>query len=884
MTTDQTPPESSLHIETDDQRRKRLRSQVEAAKAEDRDRRIAVLDQWAEHQEEFSWRDDARIDPDVFRSSPRFMSQAVARFIRRSSLEPELAYATQPERRPYNFASNEVAEDHLRRCKIIHLQKMEQKNKGKNVPEHLSLPDAIDVFIASRLGSTVMTFEGYDAQTLLMYDYDKKLYTYSQNQVARWLTVLTGSASRTNIFTFVQTLEGMGDKLAIFNPPPRWKIPVGNGLYNTLTRKLEPHSPIHVVTNRVQTDYKPRPTEPSFTDGMTFEKLVYDLADGQPDRVELIMQMCKTIITGYAATPAIFVMMGSGGDGKSVFMSLLSNIVGASNTGAMNFSDMDDESKVVEVAQKRLVVGMDNNKDVTVKNTALLKSAASREVLSLFRKYLTSVSLRFTGSVVQLCNNLPRFTETGSSIRRRIVMLLCENSHYESGDEKSSLQENIKNKHWLEYILWYILNESTNPYYTDFNDYDRGVVNNSLDEEDTIGSFYADLASTTDALNHDVLPRKFLYAAYLDWMQANYPGSRVKTSRNFASASDSILRAYGFEPSQDRNPTRMSTLEKTTGISFSTVFGYMADGQNVRELTEASSRDVTRIMQRTGAVKNTNRNGRRFPKVCSAIQYFAVWDEIISDIEHHPLAYKDVFESEGIDYSPEDVFDGEDAVIVDPADVSTFADDALGEKFHADYLSYMSDHKIAVREGEDGTRAEDTGRLAERVARSVQESQTAFQAKLAPGEEQLLPEMFDPATATATEFDEASDAELLDRMEQVTERAGSDKQIAARVMGMRLDLTAALNARDSERVDQIMDWLDRCAEVAQANGMDIGYASLVDRLSASVVSVAQSNGSTTLATKLSAVADDDVDVRVEEVKKASYTIVGSVSKMNGGQR
>lgn len=883
MTTETSHHESSLQIESDDQRRKRLRAQVEAAKADAKKRHLDVLNMWADHRDELSWEDHARIDPDVFRSSPRFMSQAVSRYIKRSSLEPELAYATMPERRPYNFPSNEVAEAHLRRCKQEQIIKMETKAKGKSQGEHLSLPEAVEVFIKSRLAATVMTFEGYDAQTLLMYDYDKKLYTYSQNHVARWLTVLMGSASRTNIFTFVQTLEGLSDKLAIFNPPPRWKIPVGNGIYNTLTRKLESHSPIHVVTNRVQTDYKPRPVEPSFTDGMTFEKLVYDLADGQPDRVELIMQMCKTVITGYSATPAIFVMMGSGGDGKSVFMSLLSNIVGAANTGAMNFSDMDDESKVVEVAQKRLVVGMDNNKDVTVKNTALLKSAASREVLSLFRKYLTSVSLRFTGSVVQLCNSLPRFNETGSSIRRRIVMLLCENSHYESGDEKHGLQENIKNKHWLEYILWYILNEGTNPYYTDFNDYDRAVINNSLDEEDTIGSFYADLASTTDALNHDVLPRKFLYAAYLDWMQANYPGSHVKTSRKFASSSDEILRAYGFEPSSDRNPTRMATLEKMTGISFSTVFGYMADGPNVRELNEASSRDVTRIMLRTGQVKNTNRNGRRFPKVCSAIQYFAVWDEIISDIEHHPLAYKDIFEAESLTYAPEQITDAEDAVIVDPADLVSLADDTLGEKFRADYLAYMSAHKIALRDGETASEDQEPARLADRVVESVRASQTAFRSKLAPGAEQLVPAVFDPMTATATEFDEAQDEDLVEHMEDVTRRANSDKQIASRVMGMHLDLSAALLTGDGERVEKIMDWFDRCDVIARSNGLEIGYASMVDRLTSHVMSVAQSMQYTSLATKLAGLADDEIEVRAEEIKNAAYTIVGSVSKKNGGQ-
>lgn len=883
MTSDQTESTPSISLETQEGRRARISKEVAAAVSESKSRQKAAVDLWAANRDIFSWDENARMDPDVFRSSPQFMSRAVRRYIRRDTFEIEQFYVKHPERRPLNFSSNDAAESHLFAEKKRYLTTQQaKKQKNGAIPDHLTMAEAVEVFIKSRLAATVMTFEGYDAATLVVYDYDKKLYSYNHTHIARWLTVLTGSASKNNVATFVGTLEGSGNKLALFNPLPRWKIAVGNGVYNTLTRRLESHSPVHVVTNRVQTNYSSNPAEPSFANGITFDKMVYDLANGKPERIELIMQMCKAIITGYSLTPAIFIMHGSGGDGKSLFMSLLSNVIGSSNTGALNFSDMDDDSKVVEVAQKKLVLGMDNNQDVTIKNTALLKSAASREVISLFRKFLTSVALRFTGSVVQLCNSLPRFKETGSSIRRRIIMLSCENSHYENGDEKYGLQENIKNKHWQEYVLWYILNESTTPYYTDFNDCDRSLINNSLDSEDTIGSFYADLESSTEAMNGDVLPRKLLYAAYLDWMGSNYPGSNVCSSRTFSARSNDILRSYGFEPSDDRNPTRMSTLEKMAKVSFSAVFGYMADGQNVQEMT--SSHDVTRVMRRTRKVTHSNRNGRRFPKVCSAIQYFSVWDEIISDIEYHPLAYKDLFEDEGLPYEPEPVFESEEDVVEELNSIETLTDEQMHERFMGDYLSYMSSHHIPSRQGEDIGRTmteHKPERLADRVMSSVEKKQREFAEKLAPGSDQLLPVVFDPLTATATEFDEASDDELMEHLIEVQKRAESSRHIANRMMGIRADLSSAIARGDSQHVESVMDWLDRCSEVAESAGMGIEYASLVDRLISQIMSAARSNKYTTMLTKLTSIMDDEIDVRVEELKSAAYKMVGSISKSKG---
>lgn len=644
---------------------------------------MALMEQTISRQPQ--WFDMARthrLDRRYFAHNVDFMVDAAHRFTQRSVVRSYAEFAHQEFRIPRNFKTNLEAVAFLQSELKTFLRKKHPGATSAQRPRFAKPEDAIEIFFEARIAVTVDGERGRSNALLLFYDYDRKIYTQDQSMAALWTTTLFGTASAQNVKTFMETLFSSLYRIPVLAPLPRYKIAVGNGIFNTLTGHLEPYSPRELVVNRIETDYVPDAVEPQFAQGMTFEKLVKDLADNNPDRVELILQMTKSIILGYSPTAALFIMLGSGGDGKSVFMSLVSNIIGQSNTGSLNFTDMNDESKILEAISSRLILGMDNNKNVVINNTAFIKSAASRESVSLFRKFMSAAAVKVEGTVVQLCNDLPMFRETGSSMRRRLVAISCENSHYERGDQIDGLSEWVKNPRWHEYILKYLLEL---PYYTDYNDVDRGIIHASLDGEDVIGLFFQDMdqQGVFDQPDRAKIPLSLLYGMYQDWFAQKYPGSRVHTSRTFDTEARSWLRDYGFVRPAGNPTVKVDILADTNYAPFASVFGDFIDGKVAQEVLEKNH--ATYYYEKGRARKPEGQIGgsRRFPKVCDALRYFGVWEDVMADVEQHPAAYTDIADRLKLEYVVESLVVQQDIVDLE----TVLASDDLMSMGGADFLS-----------------------------------------------------------------------------------------------------------------------------------------------------------------------------------------------------
>lgn len=812
--------------------------------------------------------------------SPKFMAKALRKFLKRENHRYRALYANQPARMPLNFESNSVAERHLIQVRDEYIFNAAAASGRGGGRKTLNVNEAIEVFIESRLAATVLSFDTSIEKTFVMYDYDRRMYTYDTDIPSRWVTILMGSVSSQSLKTFISTLQSLKDSLAVYNPLPRWKIAVGNGVYNTLTRSLEPHSPLYTVLNRIETNYVPTAVEPSIPGGMTFSRILSDLSNDNPARIELLLQICKFIITGYAPNPAIFIMLGSGGDGKSIFMKLMSNIVGGYNVGALNFDDMDDDSKAITAAQKRLVVGMDNSANVRIKNLAFLKSAASQEVVSFFRKYLPSVALKISSVIVELCNTLPRLTETGSSMRRRFVIFSAENSHYERGDQDFSLEESVKNTKWHEYILKTILDDSVTPYFTDFNDVDRGLLHQSLDSEDPIGVFIDELAVSGVFSHSDVIiPRTYLYAAYQDWMRQHFPGSNVHSSRTFSARTDALLREYGFVP--DSRVSRLKNVERASKVSYSVLFGDYSTGEKVQEVEQQGA--ATRYLTRSGPVRrNPSHDVRRHSRICDVMQYFNLWQDVMLDIERVPDAYVDEFNETGVNYvlNRIDVSEPEENVTLDAQ--AQFDSEVLVEMAATSYGSYIfndsshgdtlvgvsiRDHAQAAKE----TALSSVSVVAEAVVGAVDDT-------LEPGD---------------GKFNETLDSEIRDALSQRSEdddlssidhvdADSSDEDISQALEFFESHTLDLARAAELGERDKVLKWLDRLYEVS-TYGLDnqlmlLRAETLFERFMQSLRGYASSRGDMSDSSILYQVMDAPLDVKHMTLRSTVEDLIGGGGK------
>ena len=486
----------------------------------------------------------------------------------------------------------------------------------------LTLESVADILVRTLPMVIIPAKDGHTA--LAVYDPDTRIYTSSSTTILNTaLVTLFGTSSNQLLATLTMSLIGRKEKFSFqYRPLPKYKIAVGNGIYNGLTRKLEPFTPRYTILTKIETNYNPKAKQPDLGQGFSFQQMVNQLADGNRARTALLKQICKSIITGVSTSAALFIFLGKGGDGKSTFFQLLENVIGSQNTAHVNFSEINSDDKLLETMGKKLVVGLDNDTNIYIRKTAKLKSMAAHEAVTYSRKYLSAISVPFTATIVQLCNDMPRFSETGTSMRRRLVTFKAEHSYTLTGTENNDVSKYIQNKEFLEYVLKEIIDF---PYVLNYNDVDRQITNDTLDEEDTIGQFIDDMDQIHlfDGVNK-MIPLPHLYAAYLDWSAANQQSSRPYSTRAFSAKIIDPLFDRGY--TRQTIPVRLRTIIDS-GEFIPASFDEISSGKRLSEVLADTKRVSTRVFVKTGKRNVRRYEFRRHDESASPVDYFGLSSE-----------------------------------------------------------------------------------------------------------------------------------------------------------------------------------------------------------------------------------------------------------------
>lgn len=483
----------------------------------------------------------------------------------------------------------------------------------------LTLESVADILVQTLPMVIIPAKDGHTA--LAVYDPDTRIYTSSATTILNTaLVTLFGTSSNQLLATLTMSLIGRKEKFYFhYRPLPKYKIAVGNGIYNGLIGKLEPFTPKYTILTKIETNYNPDAKQPDLGHGFSFQQMVNQLADGNRARTTLLKQICKSIITGVSTSAALFIFLGKGGDGKSTFFQLLENVIGSQNTAHVNFSEINSDDKLLETMGKKLVVGLDNDTNIYIRKTAKLKSMAAHEAVTYSRKYLSAISVPFTATIVQLCNDMPRFSETGTSMRRRLVTFKAEHSYTLTGTENNDVSKYIQNKEFLEYVLKEILDFD---YTLNYNDVDRQITNDTLDEEDTIGQFIDDMDQIHlfDGVNK-MIPLPHLYAAYLDWSAANQQSSRPYSTRAFSAKIIDPLFDRGY--TRQTIPVRLRTIIDS-GEFIPASFDEISSGKRLAEVLADTKRVSTRVFVKTGERNVRRYEFRRHDGAASPVEYFGL--------------------------------------------------------------------------------------------------------------------------------------------------------------------------------------------------------------------------------------------------------------------
>ena len=192
-----------------------------------------------------------------------------------------------------------------------------------------------------------------------------------------------------------------------------------NGALDMTTFELVPHSPhFHLRSGR-----------PAVWDenakSPVFEKFLHDVFRDDKDRDEKMqfvlewMGLCLVPDTSYEK---FVVCVGEGGNGKSVLLKLMAELLGHENVYSAPIQRLGNRRALAELDGKLLLTSSEINEN-TVMDDGILKQIVSGDTVEAERKYEHPFTYTPVARIMLATNHLPKLRDVTHAFFRRLVML-----------------------------------------------------------------------------------------------------------------------------------------------------------------------------------------------------------------------------------------------------------------------------------------------------------------------------------------------------------------------------------------------------------------------------------------------------------------------------
>lgn len=285
------------------------------------------------------------------------------------------------------------------------------------------------------------------------------------------------------------------------------------------------------------------------------KRIIDDWADGKEDHIKYISQLAFAAFDGNGRE-SYNILKGEGGNGKSVFLSILENIAGKNYTVYMNIDELSNDVTLEHVnLSTKLVIGHDMPTDMKLSKNVIgrIKQFVTGEPFQINRKYKSTIMCATKGLKIQNTNTDVLFFENSTAMKRRINVFSWTDTNF-SELNKESLKFNLdelidpkneQSKKFYEAFIAYIIDQ-----YEPFEKFDlpeesRKKTNEILDSTDQSRQFNDwMIEQELDWCDYATI---ILYDMYVDWLKKESPRSIPMKRRKFTDKFLELCDEFGYE-------------------------------------------------------------------------------------------------------------------------------------------------------------------------------------------------------------------------------------------------------------------------------------------------------------------------------------------------
>ena len=292
-----------------------------------------------------------------------------------------------------------------------------------------------------------------DMALLFFYDFSKGIYTANDDYIKTCIKKIEIRYKLTKLKDVTEDLRAN----TRFRKPQRldYLIAVGNGLFNTKTKELEPFDPKHFITAKVDTNYNTKALtnyELIKNTYFNFDEWLKSIACNDDEIVTLLWQLINEAINPNKTRRKIAIMLGNGTNGKSTFRQMMINLIGDTNISVSTPHELQSRFGLTSLEGKICNYG-DEVGTKPLDEMDKLKSISSGESVNYERKNKDVRNYDFKTLLMFNSNEIPPIKDKSDAVLNRLLIIPFK-ANFEGVKDESIKDEKLNNKIILEYILY----------------------------------------------------------------------------------------------------------------------------------------------------------------------------------------------------------------------------------------------------------------------------------------------------------------------------------------------------------------------------------------------------------------------------------------------
>lgn len=387
----------------------------------------------------------------------------------------------------------------------------------------------------------------YDKENdmVMLYDYDAKLYTHNQSVLRRAMRALIGEVSKENtIQAFVNHL-GYEDHAYPAKIPNFNYLATKDCLINLDTMERYDYSIDWFITSKISTNYIERDIEDYQLRGQSLLNIIWNFANHNNDRFIGLKQIIYNSITKNKYGNEIIMLIGRGGSGKSALNKLIKSFVGDQYHAALKLSQFNEDKYLSTLRNKVVSIGDDLGDGQYIGDIENLKSLSAHDSVTVDIKHKKGIELTFSGMIIQNAARIPKFSESGEQLKRRLRVYHFQNKFTGVHNKLSNEEFNkmIHNEDVKSYLLNHLLT-------IDIHEELVGCDELLLEEATSINDDYQSFASSiryTKLMTLDYIPQSVLKAIYFDYNDYKLRDKNKISSGKLISLMKPHMEKLGYQ-------------------------------------------------------------------------------------------------------------------------------------------------------------------------------------------------------------------------------------------------------------------------------------------------------------------------------------------------